>query len=125
MERKKVMLSLIMEMENFVFLREGNKVMAGGYEIDNKFMREGMPAISNIKKGGGSLDTLAVPAGLFLLQQHATAGPSPFILTQEDASVIPDNLYDKLLSLMTTGEKKKRLTRRSKSKGRRRTRKKR
>ena len=56
-----------MEMENFVFLREGNKVMAGGYEIDNKFMREGMPAISNIKKGGGSLDTLAVPAGLFLL----------------------------------------------------------
>ena len=114
-----------MEMENFVFLREGNKVMAGGYEIDNKIMRGGMPAISNIKKGGGSLDTLAVPAGLFLLQQHATTGPSPFILTQEDASVIPDNLYDKLLSLMTTGEKKKRLTRRSKSKGKRKTRKRR
>ena len=56
-----------MNEENFVFIKEGDKVTCGGYEIDNTLLKGGMPAIASVKKGGGSLDTLAVPAGLFLL----------------------------------------------------------
>jgi hypothetical protein len=114
----------IMNNENFVFMKEGNKVMAGGYEVDSAMLREGLPAIGNIQKGGGGLDTLAVPAGLFLLQQHVKGGPNPYVTNDDSPSVIGDDLYDKLLSLMTTGDKKKkkRFTRRKKSSAKRRTR---
>ena len=104
-----------MNKEDFVFMKDGDKIMAGGYEVDSKLLQDGMPAIANIQKGGG-LETLAVPAGLFLLQQHVKNGPNPFITTQESPSMISEVLYDRLLSLMTVGEKKKRQTRRSKSK---------
>ena len=114
-----------MNSENFVFMKDGNKIMAAGYEIDNNMLREGLPAIASVQKGGGSLDTLAVPAGLFLLQQHVKGGPIPFVTTNEDHPVIEDDLYDRLLSLMQTGNKKKRSTRRKRSSSKRHTRRKR
>ena len=105
-----------MNKEDFVFMKDGDKIMAGGYEVDSKLLQDGMPAIANIQKGGG-LETFAVPAGLFLLQQHVKNGPNPFITTNESPSMISEDLYDRLLSLMTVDEKKKkRQTKRSKSK---------
>ena len=114
-----------MNEENFVFIKEGNKVMCGGYEINNTLLKGGMPAIANVKKGGGSLDTLAIPAGLFLLQQQAKQNPKPFMVMEESEPVVSDDLYDRLLSLMTVGDKKKSLTRKRRKKGKRSTRRKR
>ena len=115
-----------MNSENFVFMKTGNKIMAGGYEVDNDMLREGLPAIASIQRGGGSLDTLAVPAGLFLLQQHVKGGPNPYVTTNEDPTVVSNDLYDRLFSLMnTTDKKKKRSTRKKRGSPKRRTRRKR
>ena len=118
-----------MDANNLVFIEDGNKVTCGGYEIDNELMKNKIPAIVGVQKGGGSLDTLAVPAGLFLLQQHVKPSTKPFILSYEEADEVSDNLYDRLLSLMTTDQKrsknKSKGTRRKRSKSKRSTRRKR
>ena len=59
-----------MDAENFVYHKSNGKVTAAGYTINNKLLEGGIPALSNYKvQKGGNLETLAVPAGLFLLQQ--------------------------------------------------------
>ena len=108
-----------MDDSGLVFKFKDNKVMCGGYEIDNELLNNQRPAIVNIKKGGGST-TFAVPAGLFLLQQHVKSHTKPFIVYHQE-DVIGDSLYNKLLSLMET---KKSKTRRNRPKNKRLTRRK-
>lgn len=110
-----------MDENALVFKVKDNKVMCGGYEIDNQLFNNRQPAIVNVQKGGeGGVTTLAVPAGLFLLQQHVKPHTKPFIVDHQE-EVISDGLYNKLLSLMET---KKSKTRRNRSKNKRFTRRK-
>ena len=111
--------------DNFIFINDGNKVTCGGYEIDNELINEKMPAIAGVKRGGGSIETLAVPAGLFLLQQHVNSGAKPFIIANEKVKEVNDDLYNKLLALMEieNAPKKKKATRSKRGKGKRYTRK--
>ena len=117
---------LDMDENNLIFTEDGDKVLCGGYEIDNPLINNNMPAIVSVKRGGGG-GTLAVPAGLFLLQQHVKTGTKPFIIDHEEVEEITDNLYDNLLSLMQIEDvpKKKKITRGKRSKGKRSTRRKR
>ena len=117
-----------MNEENFVFMKnDDGKITCGGYEINSTLLQNSIPAITETMRGGGSIDTLAVPAGLFLLQQHAKSNTKPFIISQETPKVVGDSLYDKLLGLMTDAKPKKRksVTRRRKKKKRRSSRRKR
>ena len=115
-----------MNEENFVFMKnEDGKITCGGYEIDSSLLQNNIPAITETTRGGGRLDTLAVPAGLFLLQQHAKSNTKPFIVSQDTPTVVGDSLYDKLLDLMATDTKAKRRkssTRRRRKKKKRSTR---
>lgn len=118
-----------MNEENFVFMKNGDgKITCGGYEIDSSLLQSNIPAITETMRGGGGLDTLAVPAGLFLLQQHAKSNTKPFIISQDAPTVVGDSLYDKLLGLMSIDSKAKRkksTRRRIRKKKRRSTRRKR
>ena len=63
-----------MDSENFIYHKQNGQVMSAGYAINSKLLEGGIPALANYKiQKGGSLESLAVPAGLFLLQQSITS----------------------------------------------------
>jgi len=80
---------------------------AGGFKIDSALMAAGAPcaAVSG-QKGGGALaglKGLAVPAGLLFLQRTMA---NNYIEYQNKDAVIDEGLYDKLIGLASTNEKK-------------------
>ena len=113
--------------ENFIYNRTADgKIMSAGYAINSKILQSGMPAISTVKsKKGGALTSLAVPAGLFLLQQSIKSKTNALDnIKVSEPEVIGDDLYDKLLALINPKKKSKaRKTRRVKNGSKRKTRK--
>jgi hypothetical protein len=115
-----------MDAENFVYHKNNGKVMAAGYSINNRLLEGGIPAISNYKiQKGGKLETLAVPAGLFLLQQSIHTKSNALEKIEKESEVIGDSLYDKLLELMEPKKKKKAIQGKKKTRGKNRKRSKR
>jgi hypothetical protein len=114
-----------MDSENFIYHKQNGQVMSAGYAINSKLLEGGIPALANYKiQKGGSLESLAVPAGLFLLQQSITSKTNALETIEKEPEVIGEGLYDKLLELMdpkTSAKKKKkkqkRKTRRKSKKG--------
>ncbi len=114
-----------MDSENFIYHKQNGQVMSAGYAINSKLLEGGIPALANYKiQKGGSLESLAVPAGLFLLQQSITSKTNALETIEKEPEVIGEGLYDKLLELMdpkTPAKKKKkkqkRKTRRKSKKG--------
>ena len=124
-----------MDSAQLVFNNEGGNVTAAGYLIDSFMLQQGQPAA--VMTGGSSLldalklGDLAVPLGLFYLQDLAkksstSFNTSVFELYDEDNSsveLVEDSLYEKLLA-MVEGEdkssivsKKAKMTRKRKSLG--------
>ena len=113
-----------MDADNFVYHKDGGKVMAAGYSINSKLLEGGIPAIANYKiQKGGSIETLAVPAGLFLLQQSISSKTNALNTIEKEPEVIGEGLYDKLLELMEPKKKKraKHGKRKTRSKNKKRT----
>lgn len=108
-----------MDADNFVYHKDGGKVMAAGYSIDSKLLEGGIPAIANyqIQRGGG-METLAVPAGLFLLQQSISSKTNALDTIEKEPEVIGEGLYDKLLELMEPKKKNKKKAKQGKRKTR-------
>ena len=114
-----------MDSENFIYHKQNGQVMSAGYAINSKLLEGGIPALANYKiQKGGSLESLAVPAGLFLLQQSITSKTNALETIEKEPEVIGEGLYDKLFELMdpkTPAKKKKkkqkRKTRRKSKKG--------
>ena len=114
-----------MDSENFIYHKQNCQVMSAGYAINSKLLEGDIPALANYKiQKGGSLESLAVPAGLFLLQQSITSKTNALETIEKEPEVIGEGLYDKLLELMdpkTSAKKKKkkqkRKTRRKSKKG--------
>ena len=110
-----------MNQENFIYnTTKDGKIMSAGYAINSKILQGGMPAISTVKtQKGGSIQSLAVPAGLFLLQQSIKSKTNALDnIKISEPEVIGDDLYDRLLSLVDTEKKvtkrtKKRTTKRT------------
>jgi hypothetical protein len=96
-----------MDINNFVYYQKGGKVMSLGYEVDCKMMN----------------NDLSVPAGLFILnnsiQSNTNNVKDLFENLETEKEVINDELYDKLLGLMTPKKSKKDIIKKSKRNTRR------
>jgi len=116
-----------MDLTELVFDKKDGNVVAAGYLIDSKMLKNGEPVA--VVKGGGLIDALklgelAVPVGLFYLQDLAkksvdTFNTSVFELYDNDESspveLVETSLYDKLLAIVEekpSSTKKAKLTRR-------------
>ena len=64
------------------------------------------------------METLAVPAGLFLLQQSISSKTNALDTIEKEPEVIGEGLYDKLLELMEPKKKNKKKAKQGKRKTR-------
>jgi hypothetical protein len=108
--------------DDLVFYQEGGNIMSGGFSINNMFLSGNQPALKTMNSSkfqeGGSISSifkdLAVPAGLFHLQQNPTKHFLPSTFGSNE--VIEDTLYDKLLKLMEPdNDKRKKQTKKVKN----------
>lgn len=84
------------EQNELVFSRDDDgNIMSGGYKLDTSYTD---------KQVGGGLSSLAIPAGLLLLQQNYESISSK--INKSSGDVIPDSLYDKLLQLKSVSKPK-------------------
>ena len=106
---------------DLVFYQKDGKIMSGGFSIENIFLKMNQPALNTINSNkpqtGGSVSSifkdLAVPAGLFHLQQNPTKHFLPSTFGSNE--VVEDTLYDKLLKLMEPdNDKRKKQTKKGK-----------
>jgi hypothetical protein len=123
-----------MDNSEFVFTQsldeDGNKtIISGGYKINSFFLQSDQPIMStitnndkiyeDIQDGGKkttSLEDLAVPAGLFYINQKVPKQKSNTNY-ENNHNILPEDIYDKLLSLVTNNNKpKKRFTKKHLSK---------
>lgn len=117
---------------DLVYYQKGGKVKALGYTIENALLEKGLPVFGQ-SGGGHALGNLVVPAGLLLLQQtfqsdndgddnNETSSTLNNVEDRKNVEVIGEGLFDKLLQLMNT-KQKKRCTQRRKRKRKKHTRK--
>ena len=110
-----------MDAENFIYHKQGGQVMSAGYSINNKLLEGGIPALVQYKnQNGGGIESLAVPAGLFLLQQSISSKTNALDIIKKEPEVISEGLYDKLLKLIEP-KQRKRQKRKTRGKGKRRS----
>jgi len=117
-----------MESTDLIFERNGDAITAAGYLIDSKLIRENKP----VAIGGGGIE-LAVPLGLFYIQDLAKKSSNSFNTSVFDVydeaddnnsvRLVDDSLYDKLLSMVNSNVASKAKTTRRKRQIARRTRK--
>lgn len=116
---------MYMDNSEFVFTQmideNGNKiVVGGGYKIDSYFLKEGQPIMTthnidleNISKQEGGknvsspFENLAVPAGIFYVNQKVPKLSTAETHYNENHNMLPEDIYDKLLSLVQQTPKKK------------------
>lgn len=114
-----------MDNSDFVFTQatdeNGNKVIiGGGYKINSYFLKEGNPImttinnendINNLQNGGKKIsspfENLAVPAGIFYINQKIPKISSIETHYNENHNMLSEDIHDKLLSLVQPITKKK------------------
>jgi hypothetical protein len=122
-----------MDSAELVFDKKDGNVVAAGYLIDSKMLKNGEPTA--VVRGGGSLlealklGELAVPVGLFYLQDLAkksvdSFNTSVFELYDTDDELSPvklveNSLYDKLIAMVEEPivNKKAKMTRKKRERG--------
>ena len=120
---------MYMDNSEFVFTQttdeNGNKiVVGGGYKIDSFFLKEGQPIMTtynrdtdtnneNISHQNGGIkvsspfENLAIPAGIFYVNQKVPKLSNVETHYNENHNMLPEDIYDKLLSLVNPSIKKK------------------
>jgi len=103
-----------MNSEDMIFQRDkNNNITSGGYKINSIFKKLDIPAIHGSvfsQKGGGknqkggNLQNLAVPMGLFFLQQGL---PTEICSNTKKGKEIAEDLYSKLLTLAQDKKERK------------------
>ena len=109
--------TLLTDNELVLYKNKDNSYKGGGYDVNSILLREGISPIityNNDNQHGGGLanvnlvsklfNNLAVPAGLLYLQQSVKSNNK--LLNSQNNSTINTNLYDKLISLMSSPNKK-------------------
>ena len=118
-----------MNSDEMIFRRDNNNnITSGGYKVNNIFKQLGLPSIHGsvfTQKGGGqkggSIENLAVPMGLFFLQQGL---PTEIKCDSKGHGEVADDLFSKLLNLaQDKKERKFKYSRKRKKKSKRKTRK--
>jgi hypothetical protein len=129
-----------MDNSEFVFTQttdeEGNKIIVGGgYKIESYFLKSGQPIMTTynnenelnleentfdaIQQNGGKkvsspFENLAVPAGIFYVNQKVPKSSVDMKTHYDDNhNMLPDDIYDKLLALVQPSIKKPRKTRKN------------
>lgn len=117
---------MYMDNSEFVFTQttdeNGNKiVIGGGYKIDSYFLKEGNPIMTTYNKdtinenisqqNGGKkvsspFENLAVPAGIFYINQKVPKLSTAETHYNENHNMLPEDIYDKLLLLVQKNPKK-------------------
>ena len=106
----------MMNNDDMVFQKESNgSVYTGNYKINNIFKSDGIGPYSYIQHGGTSeilmnsiFKNLAVPTSLFFLQQNYSNHTNNKRSTVgDDISLIKDDLYTKLVDLVSVNRKTK------------------
>ena len=119
----------IFSSEDMIFNKKNGQVTAGGWNINSELLQNDFPLSANAQsgggKGGGSLETLAVPAGLIILKNMIDSNTkNPIKDLIEEPKVIGDGLFDKLLSLAARKKRSSHDTRKVRKKRKNKTRKK-
>ena len=105
-----------MDIDDFVIYHDkNNNICSGGYVLNNTLQNLKMPSFfgnnGGVQKGGGSVGTIAIPAGLVLMQQIMGDTHNS---SQEKRGVgpAPPDLYARLLELVNVPHKReKRMSR--------------
>lgn len=119
----------IFSSEDMIFNKKNGQVTAGGWNINSELLQNDFPLSANSQsgggKGGGSLENLAVPAGLIILKNMIDSNTkNPIKDLLEEPKVIGDGLFDKLLSLAARKKRSSHDTRKVRKKRKNKTRKK-
>ena len=118
-----------MSNEDLVVYMENGQAMSVGYKVDNTLINDSPLVV--MKGGAKGKPVFAIPAGLFSLHQKlqttsASSGARSFEI-QQQAEVMGEDLYSRLLELAAPrkgGSKKRRNTRKKRKTSKRTTRKK-
>ncbi|MDC1321209.1 hypothetical protein N8261_04540 [Flavobacteriaceae bacterium] len=100
--------------KDFVFMEKGGQITGGGFVFDSPLLKDTITNgssmdIDKMQKGGGNilsaLKDLAVPAGLLYTQKQIQK--NNLVKYENNAEVIEEGVYDKLLSMIEPGNQKK------------------
>lgn len=116
---------------DLIFYKENDQIKSGGYSVQSAFLNNNispMTTFNILSTGGGEkistpFENLAVPAGLFFINQKV---PKTYMAGDEhwkNRETISDDIYDKLFNLIKMDDKKKRKTRKHASSKNKKTRK--
>jgi hypothetical protein len=111
---------------DFVFMKdEKGSIMSGGYKINSLFLEEDIPIMTTYNKmdqyGGkvsSPFENLAVPAGLFYINTKVSKKDSKTTSDNQfnNHKMAPDEIVDKLFSLIEFDKKRKRKTKKNNAK---------
>lgn len=122
-----------MDNSDLVFYKnEQKQIISGGYVINsnlfnnvelggnvmNTYIIEEKDDLELEQKGGKKYENYAVPAGLFFINQKITKSSSDNEhYNYKDHNMLPDNIHDKLLELISSNNKSnKKTTKKNKNK---------
>ena len=110
----------ILDNEDFVYTQvkgdDGSiEIIGGGYKVSSSFLKAGMPIMTttstfdNIQDGGKKVsspfENLAVPAGLFYINQKMPKMYDNKYDHYEPHNMLPDSIFDKLYALVDGSKK--------------------
>jgi len=114
--------------DEFVFTKNHKpdgttEIIGGGYKVNSFFLQDGLPAMTtfnNSQQTGGKVsspfENLAVPAGLFYINQKIPKNDNPLDKTYQKHEMLSDDIMDKLFGLVEVDKKRKRKTRKHNNK---------
>ena len=90
--------------DELIFYKENDQIKSGGYSVKSSLLNNNISPINSFILGGGEkasdkFETLAVPAGLFFINQKMPKKQSQQQYW-EPHKTISDDLYDKLFDLI-------------------------
>ena len=103
-----------MDASDMIFSDENNKITSGGFSVNSVMLKMGLsPLVTLNKQSGGAqvsdmFDGIVIPNWAFTHDMTTVAKSiyNPDIETDVDDEVLRDDIYDKLLDLVTHYDKK-------------------
>ena len=109
--------------DELLFYKKDDNIMSGGYSINSIFLNDGISPMKTLnslendqtggKKVSSIFDNLAVPAGLFLINQKSFTGISN-LTTNKNSEMLPDNIFDEFMKMIEVDKKNKKGKRKTK-----------
>jgi hypothetical protein len=109
--------------DDFLFYKDGDVIMSGGYSIDSLLLKEGISpmqtfnSLENNNQMGGNkasniFENLAVPAGLLYINKK-NIGSYSSLSDYKETKMLPDNIFDEFMSMIEMDKRKRKKTRKN------------